>query len=216
MAENIADLYLEGLRAVWEALGEDAWHEVGEEAPLPLLATAQGASDADLTRLRTAYPLCPEALVELLRKVDGTECAVLGSDAEDGDCGYCLKSVDQILTSAAHDWRATTIREEYGEDFEVYRANDIDSFHADYSKASLDGRIDPDVLMNRWLHFADDWANSGGSSQLYVDFDPLGDGPVGQVVRFLHDPDSFDVVADSFDEYLQQLIDSGYPFALPI
>ncbi|MDU1661110.1 MAG: SMI1/KNR4 family protein, partial [Stenotrophomonas maltophilia] len=37
-------------------------------------------------------------------------------------------------------------------------------------------------------------------------------GTVGQVVRYLHDPDSYAVIAPSFDAYLQQLIDGGYAF----
>ena len=37
-------------------------------------------------------------------------------------------------------------------------------------------------------------------------------GKVGQVVRFLHDPDNYQVIADSFDSYLQMLIDDGYAF----
>ena len=231
MAENIADVYLAGLRVLWEALDDDAWDEIGED-PLPLLAMAHGASDADLARLRTAYPSCPEVLVELLRRVDGTDFGVLGSDVEDGGFRYCLTSVDQILKNTADDRRSKTIREVYGDDLEEwmpvvrvetmahYRAANaigVDAFHKlhGYGKGNLDDRIDPDIPMNRWLHFADDWANNGGSSQLFVDFDPLGDGHVGQIVRYLHDPDSYAVIADSFDEYLQQLIDAGYPFALP-
>jgi len=34
----------------------------------------------------------------------------------------------------------------------------------------------------------------------------------GQVVRFLHDPDEFSVIADSFEEYLTMLMDDGYDF----
>jgi hypothetical protein len=32
------------------------------------------------------------------------------------------------------------------------------------------------------------------------------------VVRYLHDPDSYAVIAPSFDAYLQQLIDRDYSF----
>lgn len=31
-------------------------------------------------------------------------------------------------------------------------------------------------------------------------------------MRFLHDPDSYKVIAQSFDHYLQQLIDDNYSF----
>jgi hypothetical protein len=32
------------------------------------------------------------------------------------------------------------------------------------------------------------------------------------VVRFLHDPDEFSVIADSFEEYLKKLMDNEYDF----
>ena len=63
----------------------------------------------------------------------------------------------------------------------------------------------------RWLHFAD-CMNNGGTSQLFLDFSPSETGTIGQVVRFLHDPDELAVIADSFDDYLQTLMDGEYDF----
>jgi cell wall assembly regulator SMI1 len=57
--------------------------------------------------------------------------------------------------------------------------------------------------------------NKGGTSSLSLDFNPRPEGTSGQVVRFLHDPDSFKVIAWDFDEYLQMLIDGGYSFFVP-
>ena len=54
--------------------------------------------------------------------------------------------------------------------------------------------------------------NNGGTSQLFVDFSPSKKGVNGQILRYLHDPDEIEVIADSFDEYLQMLIDNGYDF----
>lgn len=54
--------------------------------------------------------------------------------------------------------------------------------------------------------------NNGGTSQLFIDFSPSEKGTKGQIVRFLHDPDEFSVIADSFEEYLQKLIDNEYDF----
>ena len=51
-----------------------------------------------------------------------------------------------------------------------------------------------------------------GSSKLYIDFNPVTGGNVGQVVRYLHDPDSYEVIAPDFDQYLQQLIVDQYAF----
>ena len=54
--------------------------------------------------------------------------------------------------------------------------------------------------------------NNGGTSQLFIDFSPSEKGTKGQIVRFLHDPDEFRVIADSFEEYLKKLIDNKYNF----
>jgi len=32
------------------------------------------------------------------------------------------------------------------------------------------------------------------------------------VIRYMHDPDSYEVIAPSFDAYLQQLMDGEYEF----
>ena len=63
----------------------------------------------------------------------------------------------------------------------------------------------------KWLHFSD-CMNNAGTSQLFIDFSPSEKGVKGQIVRFLHDPDEIGVVADSFDEYLEELIESGLDF----
>ena len=63
----------------------------------------------------------------------------------------------------------------------------------------------------KWLHFSD-CMNNGGTSQLFIDFSPSEKGVKGQIVRFLHDPDEIGVIADSFDEYLEELIESGLDF----
>ena len=54
--------------------------------------------------------------------------------------------------------------------------------------------------------------NNGGTSKLFIDFSPSEKGVKGQIVRFLHDPDEIGVIADSFDEYLEELIESGLDF----
>jgi cell wall assembly regulator SMI1 len=54
--------------------------------------------------------------------------------------------------------------------------------------------------------------NNGGTSSLFIDFNPSAFGKKGQIVRFLHDPDNYKVIANSFDDYLQMLIDGNYSF----
>ena len=61
------------------------------------------------------------------------------------------------------------------------------------------------------LHFSD-CMNNGGTSQLFIDFSPSPAGKKGQILRYLHDPDELAVIAGSFDEYLQMLMETGYDF----
>ncbi len=77
----------------------------------------------------------------------------------------------------------------------------------------VDRRIDIALSMNRRLCFSH-CMNNGGTSLLYIDFEPAPGGMVGQVVRFLHDPDSYAVIADDFDGYLRKLIDDGCAFVI--
>ena len=54
--------------------------------------------------------------------------------------------------------------------------------------------------------------NNGGTSKLFIDFSPSGKGKKGQIVRYLHDPDEIEVIADSFDEYLEKFMEYGLDF----
>lgn len=73
----------------------------------------------------------------------------------------------------------------------------------------IDDKIIDDFDKVHWLHLSN-CMNNGGSSQLYIDFLPSDTGKVGQVVMYLHDPDELAVIAESFDGYLQLLIDSEF------
>ncbi|EED38082.1 conserved hypothetical protein [Stenotrophomonas sp. SKA14] len=142
----------------------------------------------------------------LLSRVDGTHfreypggevCVLmLGSDVEDGGYPYYLRSVAQIFEDQQQwDDSIRSIYEEWLDD----------------EPEILGDGIDADLPMNRRLCFSH-CMNNGGTSMLYLDFDPAPGGCVGQVVRYLHDPDSYAVIAPSFDAYLQQLIDGDYAF----
>jgi cell wall assembly regulator SMI1 len=162
-----------------------------------------GASSEDINKLIEEYPSVPDSLVKLLEYVDGTYWRefegekitfyILGSDV--CEYPYYLLSVNQILESKneAIDFYADYVDREYGDEVEV------------------DERIIDCSNDMKWLHFSD-CMNNGGTSQLFIDFSPSLKGIKGQVVRFLHDPDEIQVIADSFDEYLQMLIDNGIDF----
>jgi len=172
---NLVDRFLSGLIA---RLPED---------DAPQWAWTEGASEADLQRLRAQWPQVPDGLVELLSRVDGThfrdypkgEVCVLMLGSDVGDYPYYLRSIAQIFEDQQQwDDSIRSIYEEWLEE----------------EPEILGAGIDADLPM------------------MYLDFDPAPGGSVGQVVRYLHDPDSYAVIAPSFDAYLQQLIDRDYSF----
>ncbi len=164
------------------------------------LEAATGAKIEDINELKLKYPKCPESLICLLQNIDGTywrqyrdrkiSVCILGSDVEEGRYPYYLMSVQQILESSQEDEDVSYILYEDDE--------------------AVDPKINSEGLLGgTYIHFSD-CMNNGGSSRLYIDFNPSDEGVCGQIIRYLHDPDEFKVIADSFDEYLQDLIDSEF------
>ena len=150
------------------------------------------------------YPDVPATLIQLLEQVDGTYYRdysgekvtfyFLGSDIK--EFPYYLLSADQIVKNKdAAGWL-----KEY-----VARDNLYDD---------VDEKITDKADNICWLHFSD-CMNNGGGSQLFIDFSPSAKGKKGQVIRLLHDTDTLTVIADSFDEYLQMLINKKYDFVMP-
>ena len=195
---TLVEQFLEGLKQAYINNG-------GEEAWQNLMATAHGATEADLQVLRNRYPQVPESLLDLLRRIDGTywrdyekgtvSDLILGADEDMGDYPYYLLSAEQIVATQ-------------NEAFDFY----ADYINREYEEVEIDNRITSDASqLHNWLHFSD-CMNNGGTSQLFIDFSPSATGKVGQVVRFLHDPDEMVVIADSFDDYLKMLMKNGYCF----
>ena len=195
---TLVEQYLEGLKQAYiDNGGEEAWQN--------LMATAHGATEADLQLLRNRYPQVPESLLDLLRRIDGTYWRkyekgticdlILGADEDMGDYPYYLLSAKQIVATQ-------------NEAFDFY----ADYINREYEEVEIDNRITSDASqLHNWLHFSD-CMNNGGTSQLFIDFSPSATGKLGQVVRFLHDPDEIVVIADSFDDYLKMLMKNGYCF----
>ena len=189
---SLVDTYLAGLRQVLPAENLDQ------------LKLAHGASATDLQQLTEQYPLCPASLLQLLSQIDGTHfrdyhdgtvmVLMLGSDVF--EYPYYLRSVRQILEGAHVHTRSIA---------QIYEG------YLDQEPDLIDPLIDSTLPMNKRLCFSH-CMNNGGTSRLYIDFNPAPGGTVGQVMRFLHDPDSYKVIAQSFDYYLQQLIDDHYSF----
>ena len=192
---ELAQAYLDGLKnAYYSAEAQEAWDHFA--------SIVRGAEQADLDRLTALYPDAPESLIELLKLVDGTYYRsypggealfyFLGSDYE--GYPYYLLSARQMVETR-HD----------AKDFFDYCVT------REYDDIPVDEGVCDDLDKMDWLHFSD-CMNNGGTSQLFIDFSPSDKGKKGQVLRFLHDPDEMVIVADSFDEYLQMLIDQDYAF----
>lgn len=206
--KTIAYDYISGLKKELKAKGN--------QSVLTELASATGASADNIARLRTAYPQCPDSLIELLQQVDGTyyreygeqtvNCYALGSDVF--EYPYYLLSAAEIVADNNSQFANRSIRDIYGDNMDEWLPVTRDP---QLGKGNRDDRVNPDIPLGKWLHFAD-CMNNGGTSQLFIDFNPSGEGTVGQIVRFLHDPDSYQVIADSFNSYLHNLIDDGYSF----
>lgn len=190
----IVDQYLKGLK---ERLSKEDKDQ---------LSYTSGASSKQLDLLKERFPDCPDGLIYLLSQINGTywqsygdkevSILVLGSDVF--EYPYYLKSVEQILEPPLYDRSINQIYKEY-----LSEMPDL-----------IGEGIDPDVNIGQWLCFSD-CMNNGGTSQLYIDFDPGPGGTKGQIVRYLHDPDSFKVIARNFDEYLQKLMEYDYNFIIP-
>jgi len=193
---GIAKKYVDGLKkAYYKTGGEKKWNDFEK--------IVHGASKEDIENLRKIYPDIPDSLLDLLETVDGTywrkygdeEVAFffLGSDM--AGYPYYLLSARQIADEKDEFqiWGDYLITREYGDDIPVDRG------------------VCDDMGKVCFLHFSD-CMNNGGTSQLFIDFSPSAMGKKGQVLRYLHDPDELVVVADSFDAYLQMLMDDGYDF----
>ena len=145
------------------------------------------------------FPEVPESLVELLQYADGTYHRMygntniclyfLGSNLE--EYPYYLLSSEQIIENQtlAQRWYGDYVDREF-----------------DPEEIPIDDRIIDDASKMKWLHFSD-CMNNGGSSQLFLDFSPSESGVSGQVVMFVHDSDRLEVIANSFDEYLENMIE---------
>ncbi|OXA94119.1 SMI1/KNR4 family protein [Flavobacterium hercynium] len=187
--------YITGLKkAYFDNDGKELWEHFE--------TIKHGLAEKNIEELKKIYPEIPPALISLLEYVDGTywrEYAgeeitffFLGSDMH--EYPYYLLSSQEIIDN---EHQASTYYSDY--------------IQRQYEDVEVDDKITNTIENLKWLHFSD-CMNNGGTSQLYIDFSPSPTGKVGQVVRYLHDPDELKVIADSFEEYLKQLIFNGYDF----
>lgn len=206
---TLAEKYFKGLKEAYAAAGEEAmagWNEFEE--------VACGISKPDMEALLKVWPEIPVSLLGLLEKADGTYWRkygdkklafyFLGSDVDNGHYPYYLYSARQLIDEE---------KQEYHRNF----ADLFYWFHEENGAEDglfVDERICSDGSEVKWLSFSD-CMNNGGTSSLFIDFTPSEKGKKGQIIRFLHDPDELRVIADSFDEYLEDIINRGFAFVDP-
>ncbi|MCL2387534.1 MAG: DUF1963 domain-containing protein [Defluviitaleaceae bacterium] len=194
---SLAEKYINGLKEAHLQYGcKKTWKHFEK--------IKRGAKDKHIRKIKKLFPSVPDSLLQLLAYADGTyhrkykgekiNLYFLGSDVE--EYPYYLCSCKQIIESKDI---ATKGLSDY-----IDRAYEED-------EVEVDEKIINSSAGAKWLLFSE-CMNNGGTSKLFIDFTPSGKGTVGQVVRYLHDPDELEVIADSFDEYLEMLIEKNYDF----
>jgi hypothetical protein len=161
-----------------------------------------GSIIEDIEKIKNLYPEVSNALISLLEFVDGTYWREYeGEEITLYFLGSDVKGYPYYLLSSREIIENQNLVVNYYSDY----------IERKYEEVEIDEKITNQPNSQKWLHFSD-CMNNGGTSQLFIDFSPSEKGIKGQIVRFLHDPDSFKVIADSFEEYLQKLIDNKYDF----
>lgn len=194
---NIAEKYLQGLKqAYYNAYKREIWDD-------RLSSVLPGASKEDIARLKEKFPDAPDALIYLLEYVDGAfgwyyndaDLLFFGSPGDDDTYPYryYLWSTEGIFKSIEE--YKKFVDEDYLE--HAWKYWEVDSKIAKESKNAL------------WLHFAQ---ADNNDSRLFIDFTPSETGKKGQIIRHVRGWDELNVIADSFDDYLQMLMDRGYDF----
>ncbi len=207
---TLAQQYIEGLKNAYLKAGKN-----GAEEWEHFVSVKHGVSAQDEMKLLKNYPEIPASLVELLEFADGTywrqygeeEIAFyfLGSDVDEGGYPYYLYSAQQLLEDNDMNYGDNFADLFYWYKEEMEKEGGSDLF--------VDGRIRQDSRCE-WLCFSD-CMNNGGTSSLFIDFTPAQSGRKGQIIRFLHDPDRLDVIADSFDDYLKMVMGKDFAFIQP-
>ncbi|MBQ9983017.1 MAG: SMI1/KNR4 family protein [Lachnospiraceae bacterium] len=196
------ELYIKKLKEAYEKRGlADKWNHVFD--------IAHGISKEDKELLLKEYPEFPSSLMEILEMIDGTYWRqyrdeevthyFFGSDVDDGEYPYYLCSAKDIMDNKDS-------ASNFGDLFYYF----LEEFDEDFGPF-IDDKIQMDADKLKWLNFSD-CMNNGGTSSLFVDFTPSEKGTKGQIVRYLHDPDELKVIADSFDEFLEMLIENDFRF----
>lgn len=187
--KDICDVFIKGLEAKYLDSNDklNAYYKSFSERK-------KGISNEKLEDLLKEFPNIPVSLLELLKYSDGIDIYCFQSDVDDGKYPYYLINSFEMLAEK-------DIAKNYYADYISRYFDDVE----------VDNRITNNIDNVKWLLFSN-CMNNGGTSQLFIDFTPSKKGKVGQIIRYLHDPDSIVVIADNFDDFLKQIIDTDYKF----
>jgi hypothetical protein len=194
---TIVEKYIQGLKKAYYDNGlNNLWEDFE--------TYKRGASKEDIAKLKEIHPDTPHSLICLLEYANGTYIIKKKGDNEDDDfevpilssewalCNHYLFSTDEMISwgkaNPASDFLKIAIEENWDADPQITREAESAS----------------------WLWFA--VGRSGDNERLYIDFTPSETGTKGQVVAYISDPDDLTVVADSFDIYLEKLMEREYDF----
>lgn len=164
------------------------------------------ASDEKINLLRSIYPNIPSELISLLNIVNGShyspEKYIRGLDffqlyPDTDQTRYSFCTIEEMLAYEAegdYSWLSLC-----WDEASTWNKEDV--------MEMFDEDVNPEALIRERILFAET-----DYSQLYIDFNPSEFGTMGQIVAYIHDPDSYFKIAESFSEFLKSHIDSNFEF----
>jgi cell wall assembly regulator SMI1 len=189
----LVDSYIQGLLSSYNQEKSDCFKLI------------KPASDDKIELLQSLYPNIPSELISLLKKVNGSEYPhkeyrrsldffQLHPGCDD-ETRYEFCTIDEMLSYQAegdYSWLSLCWNETSNWDIEDVRE-------------MFDETVNADALIRDRILFA-----RCDYSELYIDFNPSEDGIVGQIVAYIHDPDSYFQLAESLSEYLERHLDCNF------
>lgn len=155
-------------------------------------------SDEKINVLCSLYPSIPNELISLLKIVNGSnylDFFQLYPGCDDAT-RYRFCTIEEMIAyekEGDYSWLNLCWNENSSWEKE------------DVVREMFGDEVKPDALVRERILLAENCY-----SQLYIDFNPSKCGTEGQMVVYIHDPDSYFQVAVSFSEYLKNHIDNDF------
>ncbi len=186
---TLVDNYFQGLKEVYkEKKGDD-------------IKFITHATEDEIDLIKKNYPGVPNEFVDFLKRTDGKISEENYAyrptmfSIHEGNLTYHMCSINKMLEHAQY--KDQTLAELYP----WFLEKDVDDCE------SATPEMDLYIPIGDRLLFA-----SCDYSELYIDLKPSPLGKVGQIIRYLHDPDSYSFVCNSFSELLKESIDTNFEY----